>query len=105
MVFLNNAIDSILQGFFTNEFRFLFIEFSQEFLHKLFPVKEMLPDLSVQLRNSPFLHSRTDTLFIDEFVKFILNLLCDLLIFREQDIINLLFDNIDVSLIESLMLI
>jgi hypothetical protein len=47
MVRLNVAINSILQGFVANKFRFLLIELSQEFLYKLLPVKEMLSDLSV----------------------------------------------------------
>jgi hypothetical protein len=64
----------------------------------------MLSNLSVQLINSSPLNMMTDTLFIDEFAKFFLNPQFDLLISRIQDIINLLLDNIDIGLIESLML-
>jgi hypothetical protein len=105
MVSLNLAINSILQGFVANEFRFLLIELSQEFLYKLLPVKEMLSDLSVKLLNSSLLNMMTDALFIDEFAKFFLNPQFDLSISRKQDIINLLFDNIYIGLIETLMLI
>jgi hypothetical protein len=79
MVSLNVAINSILEGFVTDEFRFLLIEFTQEFLHKLLPVKDMLSDLSIQLINSSPLYLRTDTLFINEFEKLILNPGFDLL--------------------------
>ena len=47
MVSLYVAIDSVLQGFVTNEFIFLLIELSHEFLHNLLPVKEVLSDLSI----------------------------------------------------------
>jgi hypothetical protein len=104
MVRLNVAINSILQGFVANKFRFLLIELSQEFLYKLLPVKEMLSNLSVQLIYSSPLNMMTDTLFIDEFSKFFLNPLFDLSISRKQDIINFLLDDIDIGLIESFML-
>ena len=104
MVSLNVAINCILEGFVTDKFRFLLIEVTQEFLHKLLPVKDMLSDLSVQLINSSPLYLWTDTLFIYEFAKLILNPSFDLLNSREQDIINLYFNNIDIGLIESLML-
>ena len=89
MVIFNVPIYSILQGFVTNEFRFLLIELSQEFLHNLLPVKEMLSDLSVQLLNSSLLNLWANALFIDEFSKHIHNPCFDLLISRLQDIINL----------------
>ena len=104
MVSLNVAINCILEGFVTDKFRFLLIEVTHEFLHKLLPVKDMLSDLSVQLINSSPLYLWTDTLFIYEFAKLILNPSFDLLNSWEQDIINLYFNNIDIGLIESLML-
>ena len=105
MVSLYIAIDSVLQGFVTNEFIFLLIELYQEFLHNLLPVKEVLSDLSIQLIKPSSLNLCTDAHIIDEFTKLILNLMFDLLISRQQDIINLYFDNIDICLIESLVLI
>jgi hypothetical protein len=79
MVSLNVAINCILEGFVTDKFRFLLIEVTQEFLHKLLPVKDMLSDLSVQLINSSPLYLWTYTLFINEFAKLILNPSFDLL--------------------------
>jgi hypothetical protein len=38
MISLNEAINSILQGFVADEFIFLLVEVTQEFLHKLLPV-------------------------------------------------------------------
>jgi hypothetical protein len=105
MFSLNEAINSILQRFFPNKFRFILTEISQEFLNKLFPVKKMLSDLSVQLINLSPLNLRTNCIFFDEFAKFILNPLFDLFLSRQQDIINLCFYNIDIGLIESLMMI
>jgi hypothetical protein len=104
MVSLNVAINCILEGFVTDKFRFLLIEVTHEFLHKLLPVKDMLSNLSVQLINSSPLYLWTDTLFIYEFAKLIPNPSFDLLNSWEQDIINLYFNNIDIGLIESLML-
>jgi len=104
MVGLNIAVNSILEGFITDEFRFLLIEVTQEFLHKLLPVEDMLSNLSIQLINSSPLYLWTNTLFIDEFAKLISNPSFDLLNSWLQDIVNLSFDNIDIGLIESLML-
>ena len=105
MVSLNVAINSILQGFVADEFWFLLVEVTQQFLNKLLPVKEMLSDLSFQLIKSFTLYLRTNALFIDEFAKLILYPTFNLLISGEQDIVNLLFDNSNFCLIESLMLI
>jgi hypothetical protein len=78
MVSLNIDIDSILQRFVTNEFIFLLIEISQEFLHNLLPVKEMLSDLSVEMINSSSLNLWTNALFLDKFAKLLFNSLFDL---------------------------
>jgi hypothetical protein len=65
----------------------------------------MLPDLSVQLLNPSLLDLWTDPFFIDEFAEFILNLHFNLFYPWMQDIIDLCFDNVDVGLIETLMLL
>jgi hypothetical protein len=64
----------------------------------------MLSDLSFKLINSSSLNLWTDAFIIDEFSKLIVNPHFDLLISRQQHIINLQLYNIDIGLIESLML-
>ena len=65
----------------------------------------MLSDLSVQLLNSSPHNLWTNSIFFDEFSKLIFDPIFNLLHFRVQDNINLLFDIIDVGLIKALMLI
>lgn len=73
MISLYAFIDCILQGFITNKFRFLLIEFCKKLLDKLLPVKDMLSDLSFQLLSSSLFDQWTNTFFIDEFAELILN--------------------------------
>ena len=65
----------------------------------------MLSDLSVQLLNSSPHNLWTNPIFFDEFAKLIFDPIINLLHFRVQGNINLLFDYIDVGLIKALMLI
>ena len=74
-------------------------------MHNLLPVKEMLPDLGVQLLNPPLLDLGADPFLIDELAELFLNPHVNLLNPRVQDIINLSFDHVDVGLIETPMLV
>ena len=74
-------------------------------MDKLLPVENMLSDLSIQLLNPFFLDLRTNPFFINEFAELIFNLHVNLLYPWMQDIINLCFYNIDVSLIKTPMLL
>jgi hypothetical protein len=105
MVSLDEFIDGILQGFIANKLRFILIELSQELLHKLFPLEEMLFDLSFQLINPSFLYLLTNSFFINELIEFILNPHFNFLFPWMEDIIDLGFNYVDVGLIESLMLL
>ena len=74
-------------------------------MHKLLPVKEVLPDLSVQLLDSSLLDLGSDPFFIDELAELFLYPHVNLLNPRMQGIINLSFDDVDVGLIETPMLV
>ena len=105
MISLYEFIDCILQGFITNEFRFLLNELCKKRLDKLLPVKDMLSDLSIQLLNPSLFDQRTNTFFIDEFAEFIFNFPLNLLYPWMQGIINLIFYNVYAGLIKASMLI
>ena len=74
-------------------------------MHNLLPVKEMLPDLSVQLLDPSLLDLWAYPFLIDELAELFLNPHVYLLNPRMQYVINLSFDHVDVGLIETSMLV
>ena len=65
----------------------------------------MLSDLSVQLLNSFLLNLWTDPFFIDKFTELLLNPLFDFFYPWMESIIDLCFDYVNISLIETTMLL